>query len=118
MSSASNPPEFKLPQSTWGNLKRYGALFLLLFVFPDELWAIVKFLFTNANPMEIFYVLVAAIVIVLLFSIRQINQYERGVKFMLGKYIKIMEPGWRIVIPIFQSYQKVDMRVRDRKSVV
>ncbi|KKS38404.1 MAG: SPFH domain / Band 7 family protein [Parcubacteria group bacterium GW2011_GWD2_42_14] len=23
-----------------------------------------------------------------------------------------MEPGWRIVVPIFQSYQKVDMRVK------
>jgi len=45
-------------------------------------------------------------------SIKQINQYERGVKFMLGKYRGIMNPGWRIVVPIFQSYQKVDMRVK------
>jgi len=48
----------------------------------------------------------------LLVSIKQINQYEKGVKFMLGKYVGIMEPGWRLVIPIFQSYQKVDIRVR------
>jgi len=52
------------------------------------------------------------IIAVLLVSIKQINQYEKGVKFMLGKYIGIMEPGWRLVIPIFQSYQKVDIRVR------
>lgn len=112
MARAPKPPQLNIPESTWDNLKRYGAIFLLLFVFPDELWAIVRFLFTNANPMEIFYVLVITVVVVILFSIRQINQYERGVKFMLGKYIKIMEPGWRIVVPIFQSYQKVDMRVR------
>ncbi|KKT27981.1 MAG: SPFH domain / Band 7 family protein [Parcubacteria group bacterium GW2011_GWF1_43_9] len=31
---------------------------------------------------------------------------------MLGKYRGIMNPGWRIVVPIFQSYQKVDMRVK------
>ncbi|NQV13123.1 MAG: slipin family protein [Parcubacteria group bacterium] len=48
----------------------------------------------------------------LLFMIKQIDQYERGVKFQFGKYKKIMEPGWRIVIPIIQSYRKVDMRVK------
>jgi regulator of protease activity HflC (stomatin/prohibitin superfamily) len=51
-------------------------------------------------------------VFVLIASIKQINEYERGVKFQLGKYIDIMEPGWRIVIPIFQTYQKVDIRVK------
>lgn len=50
--------------------------------------------------------------IVLLISIRQVNQYERGIKFMLGKFTKITEPGWRLVIPIFQSMQKVDIRIR------
>lgn len=51
----------------------------------------------------------AAIVIV---SIKQINQYQRGVKFTLGKYSGIMTPGWRLVLPIFQTYQKVDMRIK------
>lgn len=51
-------------------------------------------------------------VLVLLASIKQINQYQRGVKFTLGKYSGIMQPGWRIVIPIFQSYQKIDMRIK------
>lgn len=31
---------------------------------------------------------------------------------MLGKYIGLMSPGWRLVWPIVQSYQKVDMRVK------
>lgn len=47
-----------------------------------------------------------------LMSIKQINEYERGVRFLLGKYDGIMEPGWRLVSPIVQSYQKVDIRVR------
>jgi len=51
-------------------------------------------------------------VFVLIASIKQINEYERGVKFQLGKYIGIMPPGWRIVIPVFQTYQKVDIRVK------
>lgn len=49
---------------------------------------------------------------VLVASIKQINQYERGVKFMLGKYIGVMDPGWRLVFPIIQSYHKVDMRIK------
>lgn len=52
------------------------------------------------------------VVVLLLVSIRQINQYQRGVKFQLGKFVKVVEPGWRLVIPIFQSMTKVDMRVK------
>jgi len=61
--------------------------------------------------MPILYIL-GVFFFVLLISIKQINQYERGVKFTIGKFTSIMEPGWSIVIPIFQSYQKVDMRVK------
>ena len=52
------------------------------------------------------------IVFILLISIRQVNQYQKGVKFMLGKYIGLMNPGWRLVFPIIQSYRKVDLRVK------
>ena len=58
------------------------------------------------------YTILAIALAVLLVSIKQINQYQRGVKFTLGRFSGIMEPGWRLVIPIFQSYQKVDMRVK------
>lgn len=57
-------------------------------------------------------IILAAIVLLVLVSIRQINQYERGVKFTLGKFSSIMEPGWRIVWPIVQGYQKVDIRTK------
>ncbi len=60
----------------------------------------------------LFFWLIIAAIFVLLASIKQINEYERGVKFQLGKYISIMEPGWRIVWPVVQSYQKVDIRVK------
>lgn len=49
---------------------------------------------------------------VLLFSLRQVNQYERGVRFTMGRFSNIAEPGWRIVIPVFQSMKKVDMRLK------
>ena len=57
-------------------------------------------------------IIFAVIILILLMSIRQINQYERGIKYTLGKFSKIMEPGWNIVLPIFQSYDKVDIRTK------
>jgi len=52
------------------------------------------------------------ILVIVFISIRQVNQYQRGVKFMLGKYVKTIEPGWRIVLPIVQSMTKVDIRTK------
>ena len=57
------------------------------------------------------WTLVIIIAVVLISSIRQINEYQRGVKFTLGRYSSIASPGWRLVIPIFQMMKKVDMRV-------
>lgn len=57
-------------------------------------------------------VLLGLFLFILLISIKQINQYERGVKFQFGKFVSIMEPGWRLVIPVIQGYQKVDIRVK------
>lgn len=56
--------------------------------------------------------LTLGILLLLVLIIRQINQYERGVRFTMGRFSGIMEPGWRIVIPVFQTYQKVDMRTK------
>ena len=58
------------------------------------------------------WIIPSIIVFIVLISIKQVNQYQKGVKFMLGKYIGLMEPGWRIVIPIIQFYQKIDLRVK------
>lgn len=52
------------------------------------------------------------IIVALLIVIRQVRQYERGVVFLMGKFYKVKEPGWRIIIPIFQSMTKVDMRTK------
>jgi regulator of protease activity HflC (stomatin/prohibitin superfamily) len=62
--------------------------------------------------MPLIWVIIGFGVLIILVSIRQINQYERGVKFMLGKYVGMMEPGWRLVFPIIQSYQRVDIRTK------
>lgn len=56
--------------------------------------------------------LIGVLILIIIGSIRQINQYERGVKFMFGKFHKVMNPGWRIVFPVIQSYQKIDLRTK------
>ncbi len=63
------------------------------------------------NP---FTVLIGVFVIIgiLVAVLRQVNQYEKGVFFTIGKFTGIKEPGWRLVIPIFQSMRKVDTRVK------
>jgi regulator of protease activity HflC (stomatin/prohibitin superfamily) len=58
-----------------------------------------------------FYIIIVFILIILI-SIKQINQYERGVLFSFGKFSAIIEPGWRIVLPIVQSYKKIDIRTK------
>jgi regulator of protease activity HflC (stomatin/prohibitin superfamily) len=45
-------------------------------------------------------------------AVRQVNQYERGVKLTMGRFSGMVGPGWRIVIPILQSMKKVDIRVK------
>lgn len=59
-----------------------------------------------------FFPIFVVVLVILLISIRQVNQYERGVKFMLGKYTDTKAPGWRLVIPVIQSMIKVDIRVK------
>ena len=56
--------------------------------------------------------LIAVIVVILLISVKQINEYQRGILFRLGKFHKVLGPGWHIVIPIFYSYRKVDVRTK------
>lgn len=56
--------------------------------------------------------LLLIVLIILICSIRQISEYERGIKFTCGKFSKIMNPGWNLVIPIFQSYKKIDIRTK------
>ena len=62
--------------------------------------------------MELVIVLGVILLVIILKSVVQVNEYERGIKFTLGKFSKIMTPGWNLVLPIFQSYKKVDVRTK------
>ena len=56
--------------------------------------------------------IIIVVVCIILSSIKQIDEYERGIKFTRGKFSKIMNPGWNLVLPIFQTYKKVDIRTK------
>jgi regulator of protease activity HflC (stomatin/prohibitin superfamily) len=62
--------------------------------------------------MEAFVIILIIVVLFIVLGIKQIMEYERGIVFTLGKYSGILNPGLRIVIPILQSYQRVDIRVK------
>jgi len=59
----------------------------------------------------IFYLIIIGVILFLSF-LRQVNQYQRGVMFTMGRYTGTKNPGWRLVVPIFQNMKKVDIRVK------
>jgi len=67
----------------------------------------VNFLFFNLGGP--FFV---AIIVIVLASLKVVKEYERGVKFTLGKYVGMMKPGLRMIIPVIQAWERVDMRVK------
>lgn len=58
------------------------------------------------------FYLIPIIIVLLIIFIKQINEYQRGVMFTFGKYTGTKQPGWRIVIPVFQQLRKVDIRTK------
>lgn len=62
--------------------------------------------------MELVITILIIIFVIVLCSIKQVNEYEKGILFTCGKFKKMLNAGWHVVLPIFQSYQKVDIRTR------
>ncbi len=59
----------------------------------------------------VFSIVIGLVVFIALF-IRQIEQYQRGVMYTLGKFTSIRNPGIQFVIPVVQRLHKVDIRVK------
>lgn len=58
------------------------------------------------------YTVLFFIFVLFLFSgIRVIYEYKRALKFRFGKYVKTLKPGFRWIIPVVETIQKVDIRV-------
>ena len=55
-------------------------------------------------------ILLMAILILIASSLRVLREYERGVVFMLGRFMSVKGPGLIIVIPGIQQMVRVDLR--------
>jgi regulator of protease activity HflC (stomatin/prohibitin superfamily) len=72
----------------------------------------------NLSIMELFETLAMftplwiALGVLIVASIKEVKEYERGVKFTFGKFSKVASPGWRIILPVFQRLVKIDLRVK------
>ncbi|MGV8171147.1 MAG: SPFH domain-containing protein [Candidatus Woesearchaeota archaeon] len=58
------------------------------------------------------FIIGGAILLYLLLGIRVVDQYQKAITFTLGKYTGTKEPGLRLILPIIQRLEVVDMRVR------
>ncbi|MGW4490332.1 slipin family protein [Amycolatopsis sp. NPDC004368] len=53
----------------------------------------------------------AAVLLLLVLSIRIVKQYEKGVQFRLGRVIGVREPGLRLIIPVVDVLRRVSLRI-------
>ncbi len=60
--------------------------------------------------MEWLPIVVGLIILFLVFSLRVVKEYDRGVIFFLGKVTGVRGPGLIILIPIFEMMTKVTLR--------
>lgn len=59
-----------------------------------------------------FIILLIVLVVLAVILLREVKQYERGVVLTMGKFTSLRNPGWSIIIPVFQQMEKVDLRVK------
>jgi regulator of protease activity HflC (stomatin/prohibitin superfamily) len=57
-----------------------------------------------------FWIIVVVVALFILSGLKVINQYQRGVVLTLGKFTGVRQPGLRVIIPIFQTMMRVDVR--------
>ena len=55
-------------------------------------------------------ILGAVLVVILMTTIVQVEQYEAGVALRLGKFHSMLNPGWNFVIPLITLVIKIDLR--------
>ena len=60
------------------------------------------------NPISFLLVI---LVIFLLSGIRIVYEYKRAVKFRFGKFVSLLQPGLRWIIPLIDRIQVVDIRI-------
>lgn len=60
--------------------------------------------------MPFLIILLAIILLIVIPGVRIINQYERGVVLRLGKFSRMLKPGFHVILPYLDHMTKVDVR--------
>jgi len=60
--------------------------------------------------MNLFSILLAMLILLLVSGIRIMREYERAVVFLLGRFYQVKGPGLIFIIPVIQQMVKVDLR--------
>ncbi len=58
----------------------------------------------------LFWTVIIAIALFILSGLKVVNQYQRGIVLTLGRFTGVRQPGLRVIIPIFQTMTRVDVR--------
>ncbi len=86
--------DFTTKSPSWWFPIAFLVLTLVLFYMQNYLWALSLFVFFAS-----------------LTGIKIIYEYERGIRFSLGKFTGTLGPGFNYVIPVIQKLTKLDTRV-------
>src|SRR3989338_690052 len=57
-------------------------------------------------------VLIPLAVAIIIFGIRIVSQWQVGVVFCLGRFVRQIKPGLNIILPVLEYVRLVDMRIR------
>jgi regulator of protease activity HflC (stomatin/prohibitin superfamily) len=55
---------------------------------------------------------IAIVVLMIVYALRVLREYERAVVFMLGRFWRVKGPGLFVLIPFVQQMVRVDLRIR------
>ncbi len=102
-----------------GSLKRKGrplrALAFLLFLFLLFLLLVFSLRYYDffVQNLAVLFLLVLVVFLLARYDyLIRLSDYERAVVFRLGKLNRVSGPGWTLVFPPFETFRKVDLRVK------
>ncbi|PIU89185.1 hypothetical protein COZ55_02290 [archaeon CG_4_8_14_3_um_filter_38_5] len=85
-----------------------GEVLIVLILLIGIAWVFYNYSWT-------FYMFITglALIIIYVFFIKKYDEFERGIIFRMGKFNRVVGPGWVFVIPFFEKeYSRIDARTR------
>ncbi|MFW6007702.1 MAG: slipin family protein [archaeon] len=61
--------------------------------------------------MELISIILIGIGVYLILGIRIVKEYQRCIRFRLGKFNEVVKPGIRMFFPFIDTYERVDLRI-------